>query len=179
MPPYTLGQAAKATGRSKAGLLDAIRGGRISASRDDKNQWQIDPAELHRVYPLAVQSDVKAEQEQTPLTPTDLTPFQENAAFFERIIAGLESERDDLRRRLDQSEGAREREAAERREAQSKLTALLTYQPEPKTDHLPEPLPTTRAAFLGASVRFWFALALVASLAALGAAGWLWWERQH
>ena len=90
MPPFTLGQAAKATGRSKAGLLDAIRSGRISAGRDDKNQWQIDPAELHRVYPLIVQPDVKAEQEQTQLNTSDLTHFQEKTAFLERIISGLE-----------------------------------------------------------------------------------------
>jgi hypothetical protein len=35
--PYTLGQAAKATGKQKSTILDAIRNGRLSASRDDKN----------------------------------------------------------------------------------------------------------------------------------------------
>jgi len=145
MPPYTLGQAAKATGRSKAGLLDAIRSGRISASRDEKNQWQIDPSELHRVYPLAVQLEVKSEREQTQTTTSDLTHFQEKAAFLERIIAGLENERDDLRRRLDN-------ESAERREAQTKLTALLTHQPEPKADHPPPPNATPEPASKG---RLW------------------------
>jgi hypothetical protein len=53
--PYTLGQAAKATGKSKPALLDAIKSSRLSASRNDKNQWQIDPTELHRVYAPAVQ----------------------------------------------------------------------------------------------------------------------------
>jgi hypothetical protein len=125
MPLYTLGQAAKATGRSKAGLLNAIRSGRISASRDEKNQWQIDPSELHRVYPLTVRPGVKSEHEQTPLNTSDLTHFHEKSVFLERIIAELENERDDLRRRLD-------KESEERREAQTKLTALLTHQPEPK-----------------------------------------------
>ena len=76
MPLFTLGQAAKATGRSKAGILDAIKKGRLSATRDDKNQWQIDPAELHRVYPLTVQPDVKSEQDKTPLNTKELSHFE-------------------------------------------------------------------------------------------------------
>lgn len=63
---YTLGQAAKATGKSKPAILDAIKSGRISASRDDRNQWQIDPAELHRVYAPAVQVN-ETEHKETPL----------------------------------------------------------------------------------------------------------------
>ena len=129
MPFFTLGQAAKATGRSKAGILDAIKGGRLSATRDDKNQWQIDPAELHRVYPLLVQPNVKSEQEQTPLNANGVIHFEEKIGFLERIIGNLESERDDLRRRLD-------KETEERREAQTKLTALLTHQP--KTEPSPD-----------------------------------------
>jgi hypothetical protein len=50
MQPFTLNQAAKACNKSKSTLLVAIRNGRLSAKRDDKNQWQIDPAELFRVY---------------------------------------------------------------------------------------------------------------------------------
>ena len=53
---YTLGQAAKATGKSKSVIQNAIKKGHISASRDALNQWSIDPAELHRVYPVAVLS---------------------------------------------------------------------------------------------------------------------------
>ena len=63
--PYTLGQAAKATGKQKSTILDAIRAGRLSATRDDKKQWQIDPAELHRVYAPAVQAN-DTEHEETP-----------------------------------------------------------------------------------------------------------------
>jgi hypothetical protein len=48
--PYTLGQAAKAVGRTKATLQEAIKKGRISARKDDLGRYQIDPAELHRVY---------------------------------------------------------------------------------------------------------------------------------
>jgi hypothetical protein len=169
MPPFTLGQAAKATGRSKAGLLDAIRGGRLSASRDDKNQWQIDPAELHRVYPLIVQQDVKAEQEQTPLNPSDLTHFQEKTAFLERIISGLENERDDLRRRLDAEAVAREKAADDVR----RLTLLLTDQRPPAPTQIePEPAPPPVRPFL------WFTLA-AAALGAVWWYAWPWWGNRQ
>jgi hypothetical protein len=169
MPPLTLNQAAKEAGKSKQTILDAIRGGRLSAPKDEQGRYQIDPAELFRVYPATGQ---QTSQRPDTETGTDPTRPDTETAFFERIIAGLEGERDDLRRRLYQSEEAREREAAERREAQAKLTALLTYQPKaaPTDEPAPEPLPTP-AAFLGASVRFWFALAF----AATSAAAWLWW----
>ena len=49
---YTLGQAAKATGKTKTTIQVAIKNGRMSASKDDLGRYQIDPAELHRVYPL-------------------------------------------------------------------------------------------------------------------------------
>ena len=169
MPLLTLNQAAKEAGKSKQTILDAIRNGRLSAPKDEQGRYQIDPAELFRVYPVTGQ---QTRQRPDAETGTDHLRPDTGTAFFERIIAGLESERDDLRRRLDQSEEAREREAAERREAQAKLTALLTYQPKaaPTDEPAPEPLPTP-AAFLGASVRFWFALALFTT----SAAAWLWW----
>jgi chromosome segregation ATPase len=134
MPLFTLGQAAKATGRSKAGILEAIRSGRLSAKRDERNQWQIDPAELDRVYPLTVKPEADSEREQTPLNTQVLSHFEETIGFLERLIASLESERDDLRQRLDRSE-------EERRATQSKLTALLTHQPNPEPEVQPASAP--------------------------------------
>lgn len=48
---YTLTQAAKAVGRTRQALQTAIKKGTISAQKDALGQWQIEPAELHRVYP--------------------------------------------------------------------------------------------------------------------------------
>ena len=48
----TLNQAAKACGRSKSTLLNAIRSGRMSAPKDARGRYVIDPAELHRVFPF-------------------------------------------------------------------------------------------------------------------------------
>ena len=48
---YTsLGQAAKAAGVSRSAIMRAIRAHRISAGKTDTGDWQIDPAELHRVF---------------------------------------------------------------------------------------------------------------------------------
>jgi hypothetical protein len=47
----TLGQAAKHAGVSKATLSRAIKSGRLSAVPNDRNGWDIDPAELFRAFP--------------------------------------------------------------------------------------------------------------------------------
>jgi len=48
---YTLGTAAKATGMTKSAIFKAIQKGRISAKKNEMGRYDIDPAELHRVYP--------------------------------------------------------------------------------------------------------------------------------
>jgi GH24 family phage-related lysozyme (muramidase) len=42
MAAFTLGTASQATGCAKSTILRAIRAGRISASRDELQQWRID-----------------------------------------------------------------------------------------------------------------------------------------
>ena len=49
---YTLGEAAKAVGKSKATLSKAIKTGKISAERQGNGFYKIDPSELHRVFPI-------------------------------------------------------------------------------------------------------------------------------
>src|SRR6516165_12066053 len=49
--PYSLKQAAAAVGKQKPAILKAIQSGKISAQKDANGQWQIEPVELHRVYP--------------------------------------------------------------------------------------------------------------------------------
>ena len=48
---YTLGQAARATGKSKTTIQRAISSGKVSAEKTVNGVWNIDPSELHRVYP--------------------------------------------------------------------------------------------------------------------------------
>jgi hypothetical protein len=44
----TLGQAAKHAGRAKGTMSKALTNGQISAEKDDKGRWQVDPSELQR-----------------------------------------------------------------------------------------------------------------------------------
>jgi hypothetical protein len=48
---YNLVTAAAATGVSKSTIFRSIKAGRLSAQRTETGGWDIDPAELHRVFP--------------------------------------------------------------------------------------------------------------------------------
>lgn len=77
---YTLGQAATATGKSKATISKAIKNGKISASRGENGTYSIDPSELHRVYPVASSPKHQSEQKETHRNT------EVNANFLARII---------------------------------------------------------------------------------------------
>jgi hypothetical protein len=46
---HTIATAAAAVGRNKTAILRAIKAGKISVAKDENGEWQIDPAELHRI----------------------------------------------------------------------------------------------------------------------------------
>jgi excisionase family DNA binding protein len=50
MPPMSARSAAELTGKDRSTILRAIETGRLSATRDDRGHYLIDPAELERVY---------------------------------------------------------------------------------------------------------------------------------
>lgn len=97
---YTLGEAAKATGKSKATLSKAIKAGRISAQKDESGTFRIDPSELHRVYPLAVSESHIATPISTPEKPESMGLIRELQARLEAAqerLTDKESVIDDLR----------------------------------------------------------------------------------
>ena len=118
---YTLGEAAKASGKSKATIHRNIQSGKISAIKDEATgSWMIEPAELHRVYP-AVSSEQhqnrELRQSETATETLLKAQLEQEREERRRERVQLEGTIDDLRRRLDA-------EGEERR----KLTALLTDQ---------------------------------------------------
>jgi hypothetical protein len=115
---YTLGQAALAARVSKTTLRRAIDKGRLSAARVNDGSYEIDPAELHRVFPS--HSDEGGTLARS-VTGNDTGELRVEVEMLREQLAMLKDERDDLRRRFDESE-------AERRQAQERLTALLTDQ---------------------------------------------------
>jgi hypothetical protein len=97
---YTLGEAAKATGMSKAAISKAIKSGRISASKDETGTFKIDPSELHRVYPPTVSN----KHEETPKTTMGehsndslIRELQARLEAVQERIADKDSVIDDLR----------------------------------------------------------------------------------
>ena len=48
---HSLEQAARAAGKQKSTIYNAIKTGKISGEKDHKGRWKILKGELHRVYP--------------------------------------------------------------------------------------------------------------------------------
>ena len=71
---YTIATAAAAVGRNKNAILRAINAGKIAVTMDENGAWQINPAELHRIYPPLRNADLQGSEQlrlhQSPL----LTP---------------------------------------------------------------------------------------------------------
>ena len=57
MSKLSLREAAKLAGRGKTTIHAAINDGRLTAERNEAGGYEIDPAELHRVFPLKVDPD--------------------------------------------------------------------------------------------------------------------------
>jgi excisionase family DNA binding protein len=125
---YSLSEAAKATGKNKTTIQRAIKSGKISASKGDGGSYEIDPSELHRVFPPTVaQRDAQHMQsndtQQAKFTPESshidrVVDLEKELAVARERANGLEAQKDqmtdtinDLRKRLDSSE--------------SRMTALL------------------------------------------------------
>lgn len=103
---YTLGTAAKATGKAKSTILRAIKSGVISATKTHDGSYEIEPSELHRVFPPNGAQQASS---------NDTQPHEEQDATLRLRLEILEVERqrerdqmqatiDDLRARLDRSE---------------------------------------------------------------------------
>ena len=129
---YTLGEAAKAVGKSKPTIQRAIKAGKIAAEKKADGSYSIEPSELHRVYPLKQStSDTEPHLKQSVMDISN---------------SGLQAEIDALRRELEQTRTERDRERdlmeqqieiyRDRLERADKdkdqLTALLAEQPAKK-----------------------------------------------
>jgi hypothetical protein len=91
---YNLTAAATAIGMDKTSVLSAIYSGKISASLNAHNELEIEPAELHRVYP---------EREAKQRTPAqELEAALHRATVAETEVLLLRSVINDLRQDWDQ-----------------------------------------------------------------------------
>jgi len=124
----TLGQAAKTAKRSKGTLSKALNSGGISAEKDDKGRWQIDPSELSRWMSANPFPNGRENQYETPEETGKNSALAVEVKMLKERIDSMAAERDrergqlvdqieDLRARLDGTESERIR-----------LNALLTDQ---------------------------------------------------
>lgn len=98
---YTLGTAAKATGKSKSTISRAIKDGKISASKDAHGRFQIDAAELDRVYPVSNggngsegdETHIRATDNRTAAT-VELAELRAKVELQGERIAELKDDRD-------------------------------------------------------------------------------------
>jgi predicted RNase H-like nuclease len=135
---YTLGEAAKATGMSKAAISRAIKNHAISAEKQDNGSYKIDPAELHRVYPAI--STQQAEQQVKPrsTSASDATELNaENRELRAKLEAATQRLNDkdtvidDLREDRD-----RWRTQAEKLLLTDQRAQMITPPPEPTAQTL-------------------------------------------
>jgi hypothetical protein len=125
---YTLGEAARATGISKTSLRRALDAGRISGNRDELGRWQIEPAELHRVYPPASTLPTPAPEAVPGPEPGHVSALEREVALLRELL--------DRERAAGEAALAREREinrdlAAERDSWREQATRLLPPQQRP------------------------------------------------
>jgi len=142
---YTLGTAAKAAGVSKSTIHRAIKRGTISARSKDGNSYEIDPAELHRVFPPVSQPDTgngsekgSAERYATPAQTggNGGVPDPELAIRLARAEAELDALKQIVeieRRRAEEIRAERDRWAGIAEASQRQITDLSAKVREPRS----------------------------------------------
>jgi len=116
----TLTEAAKEVGLSRPAIFNAIKRGRLSATKDEQGRFIIDPAELFRVYKpinnITINNDM--------VSLTEVNHLNQLLSMKDQLLQQVINERDDLRKRLE--------------EESRRLTLLLTHQPETFTEQKTE-----------------------------------------
>lgn len=146
---WTLNQASHATGVSKATILRAIRSGRMTAPKDELNQYAIDPSEFYRVFPA---KPVEPADEPGTRTRPDRGETPNETGWLEAEVQRLSEALKTMNLERDRERGQLEGEvrflrsrvehADQERDAwfdeRKSLTArLLTYQPAPPDPSAP------------------------------------------
>lgn len=152
---YTLGQAAKATGKSKPTILEQIKKGRISAAKNILGHYEIDPSELHRVYPPISQVDGKENTRPNKNDPSltaekeaEIRGLQARLEVMEQLISELRGDKEKAERRETELRRDIDRWQALTFDAQQRLKALEAPKPEPMGGEIIEavcpPAPSTK-----------------------------------
>lgn len=131
---YSLSEAANAVGKNKTTIQRAIKSGKISASKNESGTYEIDPAELHRVFPPATA------QRNTPQAQSNdaqrlavafetstlerISELEKEVAVSQSRSISLEEQRQQMTETIEDLRGRLDR-------AEARVTALLIA-PTPK-----------------------------------------------
>jgi len=130
MTYLTLGQASRETGVHKSTISRAIQDGRLSANHNEHGHYQIDPAELFRVFdPISSATPGNSESNPTqPLPHADATPgvAPDMVPWLVKRLESTEQELDNAKEQLDE----RERSLQELREAYRALPSPEQHEAE-------------------------------------------------
>lgn len=96
----SLSEAATAAGIAKSTLWRAVKSGRISAVRTVTGTYQVDPAELFRVFP-AVAKNVDMKQAATAMEPGVVPALEAQISALKEVGSLLKEQLEDTRKDRD------------------------------------------------------------------------------
>ena len=138
MQKLSANKAAKEAGIAKKTLLEAISSGRLTAAKNDKGYWEIDPAELFRAYPKTSFSEPekpqptsqenRQKQPETSVLEVEVKMLREQ---IERMDTERERERAQLGDQIEALKEQAERQSADHRQALAALTDQRERAAEP------------------------------------------------
>lgn len=123
----SLSAAAKEADRSKSTISRAIKEGRMSAARCEDGSYQIDPAELYRVFPVPVPQPAASNTRQPPVEWDGILRMQLEVAERER-----DREREERNREREQMQGTIDDLRARLDRAENRIAGLLPAPPAPR-----------------------------------------------
>lgn len=128
----TLGQAAKEAGISKPSLSAAIKKGRLSAYKNESGTFEIDPAELFRVYPRKQEANTLANSSHLPQTNGKNSVSSDvSRSVLDLLLAErdkLLEEKDKTIKRLEDEKSEIREDLQDQKEQAKRITLLLENQ---------------------------------------------------
>ena len=131
----SLNKAAKEAGISKSTLSEALNSGRLTANKDSRGRWQIDPAALFHAFPKTTLNEQIEPQPNINTNTENLIKIARLEAELEaakQLQSKAEETADYLQKKLDEAD-------QDRRSADARLADLRTKLDEANDNPPPEP----------------------------------------
>ena len=123
----TLGQAAEMCGWSKGAISKAVKSGKVSVHEKTKAGFQLDPAEVLRVFPKKTETS-SSEQSETLDKHSINNAVSTEVNALRQQIATAELERTRVRQQLTDRIESLQKMLADEKSERRQLTALLSDQ---------------------------------------------------